>query len=155
MASEPRVYKLYKLTPTNEKSTYRTDHWTNDLPDGREVRFGVTTYFQRGAFEVELSDAERVEILGKKHVVIDDYAVRPCEELYGDEFDRSQELMGGPWSAADLKYINRMIYCPHDEEYSGDPDDYVVDDEVLIYNDWLAGTTYGIYGGCELEDISG
>ena len=146
--------KVYKLTPANKKSTYQTEHWTNNLPDGRRVRFEVTTYFRRGTFEAELTDAERTEILGKEHVVINDYSCS-CDELW-EGCDRFEEVTGGPWSADDLKRINRIIYCPHDEDYTGDPDDYSVDDEVLEYNGWsMDDTTYGIYGGCELEDISG
>ena len=150
MASEPRVYRL---TPANEKSIYRSEHWANNLPDGRRVRLKVTTYFRRGTFEVRLTEAERTEILGKEHVVLDNHSCS-CDKLQG-EYSRTKDMVGGPWSVADSEQIKLLLVLP-DRVYSGGPGESFMGDIELEHNGWLVdNTTYGVRGGCELEDISG
>ena len=154
--SEEKI-KIYHLTADYKKSTYKSEQWNNTLSNGKHVRFEITNYFYWGTFEIELTDDEKEEILGKTSIILTDYAGVSVESLddgcmYSDEICNKDSF-----TPEELKEIHRLLYFDHDDEESYTIDcDNDVNEDVLDQNGWsMDDTIYGINTGCELECISG
>ncbi len=147
--------KYYELTPSYKKSTYQTEQWNHILSNGKKVRYDVTNYFRWGAFEVELTDTEKDEILKSKDIIVNNWPGAICEELWGSS-DYFEELVNKEkYTPEEIKEIHKLLYQDLDavDDYETDCED-MIDEELLDKNGWsMDDTIYGIVGGCKLERI--
>ena len=70
---------IYEISASYKKSTYQTEHWVNVLSNGKTVVLLVTNMFYWGTFEIELTDKEKIEILKKESIILNDYSVSCCQ----------------------------------------------------------------------------
>jgi len=149
--------KTYSLTANCKKCTYQTEQWNNVLSNGKHVRFEVTNYFYWGTFEIELTDNEKEEILGKDSIILNDYSVLSHELDSGCDY--SDEICNiDNFTDDECREIHRLLYFDKNdtESYQNGYDDHInADTDVLEQNGWsMDETIYGMDTGCELECIS-
>lgn len=147
---------VYEIMADYKKSTYATEHWTNQLSNGKTVTFLVTNVYRWGIFEIELTDTEKEEILKKETIVLNDYGVS-CLELVDGWLEEEKIQNRDDYTEEELDEIEKLIYWHkdyYDDEYD-DGETYDYNEDILELNGWeLDDTIYGFDTKCELELIS-
>ena len=147
---------VYEIMADYKKSTYATEHWTNQLSNGKTVTFLVTNVYCWGTFEIELTDTEKEEILKKETIVLNDYGVL-CQELTDGWLEEEEIQNRDDYTEEELDEIEKLIYWHkdyYDDEYDDD-ETYDYNEDILELNGWdLDDTIYGFDTKCELELIS-
>ena len=152
--TEEKIH-IYQIMADYKKSTYETEHWTNQLSNGKIVTFLVTNIFRWGTFEIELTDKEKEEILKKDTIVLNEYSVS-CQELWDGWLDGEEIQNRDNYTEEELDEIEKLIYWHKDyyDEYD-DGETYDYNEDILELNGWeLDDTIYGFDTKCELELIS-
>ena len=147
---------VYEIMADYKKSTYATEHWTNQLSNGKKVTFLVTNIYRWGTFEIELTDTEKEEILKKETIVLNEYGVS-CQELTDGWLEEEEIQNRDDYTEEELDEIEKLIYWHkdyYDDEYD-DGETYDYNEDILELNGWeLDDTIYGFDTKCELELIS-
>ena len=147
---------IYQIMADYKKSTYQTEHWTNQLSNGKIVTFLVTNIFRWGTFEIELTDKEKEEILKKESIVLNDYGAS-CQELTDGWLEQEEIQNRDDYTEEELDEIEKLIYWHkdyYDDEYD-DGETYDYNEDILELNGWsMDDTIYGFDTKCELELIS-
>ena len=69
----------YSLIPNYSKSLTETQSWTRTLKNGKIVTLEVSTTYRCFKIEIELDDAEKVEILNMDTILLNKYSFTPDE----------------------------------------------------------------------------
>lgn len=65
--------QVYQVTPLDKSSIYTTEHWTNQLSNGKHVTVLYTLQFDDGVFQFEITDKEKEQLLQKDHIIVNDW----------------------------------------------------------------------------------
>ena len=106
---------------------------------------------------IELDEAEKEEILGKDHIILNDCGASIEETSMGWFFETKIKNEGN-YSDEEKREIHKLMYCDKDneDEYQrGDVLDFdEFEQDIMEANDWsMDDTIYEIMDGCELEII--
>lgn len=124
----------YTLIPHYNKSLMETQTWHRTLENGKEVTLKVSTTYRCFKIEIELTDAEKAEILKMDTIPLDNYSFVP-DEMEGCDVD--WEIVG----EEDFTEEER-------EELTEDLDIDFLDDDWTSSDD----TSFELLCGCDLED---
>ena len=142
MTSE-EVSKEYTIIPVEEHATYSTEQWVNVLSDGKEVMVEAMIRCSGGDFSAELTETEKIEILSKETIVLNDYCATTWE-IRGGSFPSVSIANKNQFSEVEVDEIYRLLY--------GDEDDADFDTQRLEEHGWdLGETIYGFNCKCKLE----
>ena len=116
----------YTLIPHYNKSLMETQTWHRTLENGKQVTLKVSTTYRCFKIEIELTDAEKAEILKME---LDNYSFVP-DEMEGCDVD--WEIVG-------------------EEEREDITEDLDID---FLDDDWTSSddTSFELLCGCDLED---
>lgn len=123
----------YSLIPHYNKSLMETQTWNRTLKNGKTVILKVSTTYRCFKIEIDLTDAEKAEILKMDTIPLDKYSFIP-DEMEGCDVD--SEIVGD-----DLTEEER-------EEIEEDLDIDFLDDS----DDWSTSydTSFELLCGCDL-----
>jgi hypothetical protein len=124
----------YTLIPHYNKSLMETQTWHRTLENGKQVTLKVSTTYRCFKIEIELTDAEKAEILKMDTIKLDNYSFVP-DEMEGCDVD--WEIVG----EEDFTEEER-------EELTEDLDIDFLDDDWTSSDD----TSFELLCGCDLED---
>ena len=119
----------YTLIPHYNKSLMETQTWHRTLENGKQVTLKVSTTYRCFKIEIELTDAEKAEILKMDTIKLDNYSFVP-DEMEGCDVD--WEIVG-------------------EEEREDITEDLDID---FLDDDWTSSddTSFELLCGCDLED---
>ena len=154
----------YRITANYKNCTYQRETWRMSLPaeEGGQAnrketrpRVDVTTYYRWGTFYVELTEAEKAELLEKDSVDLSQY-VYEMEDVMGFGWDTDLEIVGADkMPPEELREIKKSLYITEameeeGEAYSSDKE-YDCNTDIMDENGWyLEDTQYGFSTGCVL-----
>ena len=121
--------QVYRVTPIDKSSVYATEHWTNQLSNGKIVTVLYTLQFDDGVFHFEITDEEKDQLLQKDHIIVNDWnaSTEEIEEIH-----------------------NSMYVC---NGYDNEDNDF--NQDIMEENGWsMEETIYEIYSKCAFECIS-
>jgi len=124
----------YTLIPHYNKSLMETQTWHRTLENGKEVTLKVFTTYRCFKIEIELTDAEKAEILKMDSIPLDKYSFVP-DEMEGCDVD---------W-----EIVREEDYT--EEEIENITEDLDID---FLDDDWTSSddTSFELLCGCDLED---
>ena len=124
----------YLLIPHYNKSLMETQTWHRTLDNGKEVTLKVFTTYRCFKIEIELTDAEKAEILKMDTIQLDNYSFVP-DEMEGCDVD--WEIVGK-------------------EEFGKEEREKIIEDLDIDFldEDWTCSddTSFELLCGCDLED---
>ncbi len=122
----------YTLIPHYNKSLMETQTWHRTLENGKSVTLKVFTTYRCFKIEIELTDAEKAEILKMDTIPLDNYSFIP-DEMEGCDVD---------WEIVDEKKFTEEDR----EEMTKDLDIDFLD------NDWTSSydSSFELLCGCDL-----
>lgn len=122
----------YTLIPHYNKSLMETQTWHRTLENGKSVTLKVFTTYRCFKIEIELTDAEKAEILKMDTIPLDNYSFIP-DEMEGCDVD---------WEIVDEKKFTEE----EREEMTEDLDiDFLDDDWTSSYD-----SSFELLCGCDL-----
>ena len=147
----------YHLYPKNKDCIYTTEHWNNQLSNGKQVTVLYVQQWRDGEFTIELDEKEKAMILTDDNITLNDWGA--CtEEISSGWFYETKIKNEDSFDEEEKKEIHRLMFCDKDNE-----EEYCVDDlnfnnfeqDIMEANDWsMDDTIYEIVNGCELEIMS-
>jgi len=124
----------YTLIPHYNKSLMETQTWHRTLENGKQVTLKVSTTYRCFKIEIELTDAEKAEILKMDTIKLDNYSFIP-DEMEGCDVD---------W-----EIVREEDFTEEErEEITEDLDIDFLDDDWTCSDD----TSFELLCGCDLED---
>jgi len=124
----------YTLIPHYNKSLMETQTWHRTLENGKEVTLKVSTTYRCFKIEIELTDAEKAEILKMDTIPLDKYSFIP-DEMEGCDVD--WEIVG-------------------EEDFTEEEREKITEDLDIDFldDDWTSSddTSFELLCGCDLED---
>ena len=124
----------YLLIPHYNKSLMETQTWHRTLDNGKEVTLKVFTTYRCFKIEIELTDAEKAEILKMDTIKLDNYSFVP-DEMEGCDVD--WEIVG-------------------EEDFTEEEREEITEDLDIDFldHDWTCSddTSFELLCGCDLED---
>jgi hypothetical protein len=122
----------YLLIPHYNKSLVETQTWHRTLKNGKQVTLKVFTEYRCFKIEIELTDAEKAEILKMDKIPLDNYSFVP-DEMEGCNVD--WEIVG-------------------EEDFTEEEIEEIEIDIDFLDDDWTTtdDTTFELLCGCDLED---
>ena len=121
----------YTLIPHYNKSLMETQTWHRTLENGKQVTLKVSTTYRCFKIEIELTDAEKAEILKMDTIKLDNYSFVP-DEMEGCDVD---------WEIVGEEDFT-------EEDFTEDLDIDFLDDDWTSSDD----TSFELLCGCDLED---
>lgn len=121
----------YTLIPHYNKSLMETQTWHRTLENGKEVTLKVFTTYRCFKIEIELTNAEKAEILKMDTIQLDNYSFVP-DEMEGCDVD---------WEIAREENFT-------EEDFTEDLDIDFLDDDWTSSDD----SSFELLCGCDLED---
>jgi hypothetical protein len=124
----------YTLIPHYNKSLMETQTWHRTLENGKQVTLKVFTTYRCFKIEIELTDAEKAEILTMDTIKLDNYSFVP-DEMEGCDVD---------WEIVGKEEFT-------EEERENFTEDLDID---FLDDDWTSSddTSFELLCGCDLED---
>ena len=124
----------YLLIPHYNKSLMETQTWHRTLKTGKQVTIKVSTTYRCFKIEIDLTDAEKAEILKMDTIPLDKYSFIP-DEMEGCDVD---------W-----EIVGDNLLEEEREEFEEDLDIDFLDDEWSTSYD----TSFELLCGCKLRKI--
>ena len=119
----------YLIEPTDKKSVYEEQTWTNKLKNGKAVTIKVCNLYRWGEFHITVNEKEKSDLLTKETILLNDYEdyklQYKCDRGYDFWLDIVDEDI---YSDDELNEINILIY-----KSTGSNDDD--DDKLYEYYD--------------------
>jgi|Laugrespbdmm15sd_2_1035082.scaffolds.fasta_scaffold00507_8 hypothetical protein len=129
----------YLLIPHYNKSLMETQTWHRTLDNGKEVTLKVFTTYRCFKIEIELTDAEKAEILKMDTIQLDNYSFVP-DEMEGCDVD---------WEIVGKEEFGK-------EEFGKEEREKIIEDLDIDFldEDWTCSddTSFELLCGCDLED---
>ena len=147
----------YHLYPKNKECTYTTEHWNNQLSNGKQVTVLYVQQWRDGEFTIELDEKEKAIILTNDNIILNDWGA--CtEEISSGWFYETKIKNEETFNDQEKKEIHKLMFCDKDneEEYCNDDLNFNnFEQDIMEANDWsMDDTIYEIVNGCELEIMS-
>jgi hypothetical protein len=124
----------YWLIPDYKKSLMETQCWQRTLKSGKQVTIKISTTYRCFKIEIDLTDAEKVEILKMDTIPLDKYSFIP-DEMEGCDVD---------W-----EIVGDNLLEEEREEIEEDLDIDFLDDDWTSSDD----TSFELLCGCKLRKI--
>ena len=145
----------YHLYPKNKDCIYTTEHWNNQLSNGKLVTVLYVQQWRDGEFTIELDEKEKAMILTDDNITLNDWGA--CtEEISSGWFYETKIKNKDSFNEEEKKEIHRLMFCDKDDEdaYNSE-EEYDFEQDIMEANDWsMDDTIYEIVNGCELEIMS-
>ena len=147
----------YHLYPKNKDCIYTTEHWNNQLSNGKQVTVLYVQQWRDGEFTIELDEKEKAIILTNDNIILNDWGA--CtEEISSGWFYETKIKNEETFNDQEKKEIHKLMFCDKDneEEYCNDDLNFNnFEQDIMEANDWsMDDTIYEIVNGCELEIMS-
>jgi hypothetical protein len=145
----------YTIKPIYRKSAMEKQDWENTLSTGKPVQVQVCNLYRWGDFTIELSGAEKEEILKKDEVELDDYDEYELIEMWDGGCDFYIDTLNeGIYTTEEKEEIENLLYKWQGEvpEYE-DEDDEGYSYEKMEQNGWFESDCHYVLGKCELKLI--
>lgn len=143
----------YHLYPVNKDCIYTTEHWNNQLSNGKLVTVLYVQQWRDGEFTIELDEKEKAKIVDQDSIILNDWGA--CtEEISSGWFYETKIKNEDSFNDEEKKEIHRLMFCDKDneEEYCDDLNFDNFEQDIMEANDWsMDDTIYEIVNGCELE----
>jgi hypothetical protein len=129
----------YTLIPHYNKSLMETQTWHRTLETGKQVTLKVFTTYRCFKIEIELTDAEKAEILTMDTIKLDNYSFVP-DEMEGCDVD---------WEIVGKEEFGKEDFT--EEERENFTEDLDID---FLDDDWTSSddSSFELLCGCDLED---
>ena len=129
----------YTLIPHYNKSLMETQTWHRTLETGKQVTLKVFTTYRCFKIEIELTDAEKAEILTMDTIKLDNYSFVP-DEMEGCDVD---------WEIVGKEEFGKEEFT--EEERENFTEDLDID---FLDDDWTSSddSSFELLCGCDLED---
>lgn len=142
--------QVYQVTPLDKSSIYTTEHWTNQLSNGKIVTVLYTLQFDDGVFNFEITDEEKEQLLQKDHIIVNDWNASTEEIQMGWDYEHKIQKEES-YSAEEIEEIHNLMYVCNG--YDNEDNDF--NQDIMEENEWsMNDTIYEIYSKCESECIS-
>jgi len=147
--------EYYCICPESKNSVYTTEHWTNQLSNGKSVTVLYEQQWRDGSFNVELSAKDKEILLTQDSIVLNDHGAS-VEELSGGWFNECKIENKDQYNDEELKEIHRLMFYDNEneDEYDNrDENDFNdFEQDIMEENNWsMDDTIYEIYSGFEIE----
>ena len=152
--SDTENKQSYTINPIYKKSALEKQEWVNTLSTGKPVTVEVCNLYRWGTFTIELSGAEKEELLKKDEVELDDYDHELVEMWDGGCDFYITTINEGIYTEDEKEEIENLLYKWQGEvpEYE-DEDDEGYSYEKMEENGWEEIDCHYILGKCELKPI--
>ena len=142
---EEQERKTYTITPTYKKSSVEEQFWTNTLKSGKSVTVKVYNVYRWSNFNIELTDAERDEILEMDQVNLCDYDFEMIDMTDGGCDFGTDICNESSFTSEEIDEINDLL--EEDEETED-----MFFDERMESKGWVEGDCeYILTCKCDLE----
>ena len=127
----------YTLIPHYNKSLMETQTWHRTLETGKQVTLKVFTTYRCFKIEIELTDAEKAEILTMDTIKLDNYSFVP-DEMEGCDVD---------WEIVGKEEFGKEEFT--EEERENFTEDLDID---FLDDDWTSSddSSFELLCGCDL-----
>jgi len=147
----------YHLYPQNKDCIYTTEHWNNQLSNGKQVTVLYVQQWRDGEFTIELDEKEKAKIVDQESIILNDWGA--CtEEISSGWFYETKIKNEDSFNDEEKKEIHRLMFCDKDNEQEYCDNELNFNDfeqDIMEANDWsMNDTIYEIVNGCELEIMS-
>ena len=145
----------YHLYPEHKDCIYTTEHWTNQLSNGKLVTVLYVQQWRNGEFTIELDKTQKEKILKEDNIILNDWGA--CtEEISSGWFYETKIKNEETFDQDEKKEIHRLMFCDNEEEYCEDDLNFDnFEQDIMEENNWsMNDTIYEITNGCELEIMS-
>tara|TARA_B100001093_G_scaffold502225_1_gene554911 strand:- start:162 stop:623 length:462 start_codon:yes stop_codon:yes gene_type:complete len=147
----------YHLYPENKDCIYTTEHWTNQLSNGKLVTVLYVQQWRNGEFTIELDETQKEKILEEDNIILNDWGA--CtEQITSGWFYEVKIKNEETFDQDEKKEIHRLMFCDNENEEEYCEDDLNFDNfeqDIMEENNWsMNDTIYEITNGCELEIMS-
>ena len=142
--------QVYRVTPIDKSSVYATEHWTNQLSNGKIVTVLYTLQFDDGVFHFEITDEEKDQLLQKDHIIVNDWNASTEEIHMGWGYEHKIQKEES-YTAEEVEEIHNSMYVCNG--YDNEDNDF--NQDIMEENGWsMEETIYEIYSKCAFECIS-
>ena len=150
--SETEEYHLY---PKNKNCIYTTEHWNNQLSNGKLVTVLFVQQWRNGEFTIELDETSKEKILAENNIILNDWGTC-CEEIISGWYYETKIKNEDSFNDEEKKEIHKLMFKDkEDEDAYNSEEEYDFDQDIMEANDWsMDDTIYEIIDGCELEIMS-
>ena len=149
MSEELEAYNVY---PESKDSVYTTEHWTNQLSNGKRVTVLHVQQWRNGSFTIELSEKDKETLMTQEHIILNDHGAS-VEELSSGWFYETEIKNEDSFNDEEKKEIHRLMFCDkEDEDAYNSEEKYYFEQDIMEANNWsIDDTIYEIYCGFEIE----
>ena len=149
MSEELESYNVY---PESKDSVYTTEHWTNQLSNGKCVTVLHVQQWRNGSFTIELSEKNKETLMTQEHIILNDHGAS-VEELSSGWFYETEIKNEDSFNDEEKKEIHRLMFCDkEDEDAYNSEEKYYFEQDIMEANNWsMDDTIYEIYCGFEIE----
>jgi hypothetical protein len=152
MSEELESYNVY---PESKDSVYTTEHWTNQLSNGKCVTVLHVQQWRNGSFNIEISAKDKETLLTQDSIILNDHGAS-VEELSSGWFYECKIKNKDQYNDEELKEIHKLMFYDKDNEDEYDNmeekgfNDF--EQDIMEANNWsMDDTIYEIYCGFEIE----
>ncbi len=152
MSEELKYYCIY---PESKDSIYTTEHWINQLSNGKNVTVLYEQQWRDGSFNIELSTKDKETLLTQDSIILNDHGA--CvEELSNGWFYECKIENKDQYNDEELKEIHKLMFYDKDNEDEYDnieeKDFNNFEQDIMEANDWsMNDTIYEICCGFDIE----